>query len=454
MTEKTLINDLTTGPVTKQLLRFSVPFMLSNLLQTLYNMVDMIIVGNFVGSSGLSAVSCGGDLMHLGMLLCMGFTMAGQVIIAQYVGAGDKNATARFIGTIFTFTAAAAVVATLLGLFLNDWLLNVINVPPEAYGEAKSYSLCCFVGMIFIFGYNLVSSILRGMGDSKHPFIFISIAAVMNLLLDLVFVAGFGWRSFGAALATVAGQAFSFIVSLVFLYKRRDEFGFDFKPRSFIPNRGDLIKLVKLGFPMALQSAALNISMLFVSSYINAYGVIASAVNGIGNKLGQAAAVVTGGLSTACSSMIGQCFGAGKKDRVSKCMYVSFAIGLIYSIVLSVILILWPEQIFGLFDRDPEVLAMGRSYVIIAVLNFIGFALRGPTNAIINGLGNATLAGLMGILDGVVCRIGLAMLMGIVMDMGIYGFWYGNVLAGYVPFIIGGFYFWSGLWKKAKPLSE
>lgn len=454
MTEKTLINDLTTGNVAKKLLRFSIPFMLSNLLQTVYNMVDMIVVGNFVGSAGLSAVSCGGDLMHLGMLLCMGFTMAGQVIVAQYVGAGNREATSRFIGTIFTFTAAAAVVATVLGLVFMDWLLTVINVPPEAYDEAWDYSVCCYAGMIFIFGYNLVSSILRGMGDSRHPFIFISIAAVINLVLDLLFVAGFGWRSFGAALATVMGQAFSFIVSLVFLYRRRAEFGFDFRLKSFIPNKPDIIKLVKLGFPMALQSAALSISMLFVSSYVNSYGLTASAVNGIGNKVGQAASVVTGGLSTASSSMIGQSFGAGKPERVSKCMYVSFAIGLAYSIVLSVVLALWPDQIFGIFDRSPEVLAMGRTYVIIAVLNFIGFALRGPTNAIINGLGNAVLAGVMGILDGVVCRIGLSILMGVTFKMGIYGFWYGNVLAGYVPFIIGGFYFWSGLWKKAKPLTN
>lgn len=444
----TLIRDLTQGSVTRLLLIFAFPLLCSNLLQTVYNMVDMIVIGQFVGREGLSAVSIGGDVLHFLTFLVMGFSNAGQVILSQYIGAGNRDRIRGTIGTMFTVTFISAVGLTIVCNLGLDAFLHAMNTPAECFDYARQYGLTCVLGLVFIYGYNLVSAILRGMGDSKHPFIFIAVATVVNLVLDLVFVAGLGMGPFGAALATVIGQGVSFLWAIFYLYRHKESFGFDFKPASFKPDPEVLPKLIRLGLPMILQSAAINFSMLFVNSYINSYGVVASAVTGVGNKLGSITAVVTNALSTAGSSMVGQNLGAEKYHRVPKIIGVSMVIDLAFAALLSFLTICFPRTIFGLFNSDPQVLDMSMTYIPVAVLLYVGFAMRSPFFALINGSGNAKLNLIVGLLDGVICRVGLAMLMGLAMGMGIMGFWLGNAFAGYMPFLIGGVYFLTGKWKR------
>lgn len=444
----TLIRDLTQGSVTRLLLIFAFPLLCSNLLQTVYNMVDMIVIGQFVGREGLSAVSIGGDVLHFLTFLVMGFSNAGQVILSQYIGAGNRDRIRGTIGTMFTVTFISAVGLTIVCYLGLDAFLHAMNTPEECFDYARQYGLTCVLGLVFIYGYNLVSAILRGMGDSKHPFIFIAVATVVNLVLDLVFVAGLGMGPFGAALATVIGQGVSFLWAMFYLYRHKESFGFDFKPASFKPDPEVLPKLIRLGLPMILQSAAINFSMLFVNSYINSYGVVASAVTGVGNKLGSITAVVTNALSTAGSSMVGQNLGAEKYHRVPKIIGVSMVIDLAFAALLSFLTICFPRTIFGLFNSDPQVLDMSMTYIPVAVLLYVGFAMRSPFFALINGSGNAKLNLIVGLLDGVICRVGLAMLMGLAMGMGIMGFWLGNAFAGYMPFLIGGVYFLTGKWKR------
>lgn len=444
----TLIRDLTQGSVTRLLLIFAFPLLCSNLLQTVYNMVDMIVIGQFVGREGLSAVSIGGDVLHFLTFLVMGFSNAGQVILSQYIGAGNRDRIRGTIGTMFTVTFISAVGLTIVCYLGLDAFLHTMNTPAECFDYARQYGLTCVLGLVFIYGYNLVSAILRGMGDSKHPFIFIAVATAVNLVLDLVFVAGLGMGPFGAALATVIGQGVSFLWAIFYLYRHKESFGFDFKPASFKPDPEVLPKLIRLGLPMILQSAAINFSMLFVNSYINSYGVVASAVTGVGNKLGSITAVVTNALSTAGSSMVGQNLGAEKYHRVPKIIGVSMVIDLVFAALLSFLTICFPRTIFGLFNSDPQVLDMAMTYIPVAVLLYVGFAMRSPFFALINGSGNAKLNLIVGLLDGVICRVGLAMLMGLAMGMGIMGFWLGNAFAGYMPFLIGGVYFLTGKWKR------
>ena len=443
---------MTEGRVFRQLITFAVPFMLANILQIVYNLVDMAIVGQFVGSDGLSAVSNGTDIMHLELLFCMGFANAGQVIISQCVGAKNADGIRRIVGTLFTVLTIFAVIVTAVGLIFTDPLLEVLNVPEEALAGARDYVIVCFCGTIFSYGYNLVSAILRGMGDSKHPLWFVAIAAVVNLILDLLFVAGFGMGTFGAALATIIGQAISLICSMTYLFRHRDAFGFDFRLRSFIPEKEMLKSLFKLGIPMALQNSAISISQLFVLSHINDCGLVASAVNGVGQKIAQVAMIVTNAINSASSSMIGQNVAAEKPERVKRIVYSSFAVNFAFCALLSLIMILFPEQVFGIFNREPEILAMAHTYSLIAVLNFFGFGARSPMMALTNGTGAAKLALATGLIDGIVARVGLAILLGETFGMGIMGFWLGGAFAGYVPFIIGGVYFWSGLWRRVKPV--
>ena len=444
--------DLTSGSVSRTLTSFAAPMVLANLLQTVYNLVSMAVMGQFVGKEGLSAVSIGSEILQTLTFLVMGFCSGGQIIIAQFVGAKDKESVKKTIGTVFTVILCSSVIFTIASITGINTILRLLNTPAEAFEMARTYCLTCFSGLFFIYGYNTVSAVLRGMGDSRHPLIFIAIAAVINLLLNLLFVIVFKWGALGAALATVIGQAISFITSIIFLYRRREAFGFDFKRESFKIDRFIFKKLMRLGIPMCLQSAAINFSVMFVSSYINAYGVVASAVTGIGTKLGNVTSVVCNSLSTAGSGMIGQSLGAGKIERVPKVIRFSLIVNLAFASILTVLTILIPRQIFGLFNSDQEVLNLAMTYVTIAVMNYYGIALRSPSFALINGVGMAKLNLTVGLLDGVVCRIGLALLMGITAGMGINGFWYGNVLAGYIPFLIGGTYYLTGRWRTQKLL--
>lgn len=447
---KTMARDLTTGSVPKKLLIFAYPFMLSNLMQVIYNVVDMIVIGQVVGSQGLSAVSIGGDLLLFCTMLCIGFSSAGQIMIAQFTGKGDRKSVKDTIGTMFTAILSFSLVLTVVTLFMTDTLLDWMKTPIEAYAQAKDYALVCFSGLFFVYGYNVVSSILRGMGDSMRPFIFIAIAAVINFLLDLLFISVMGMGAFGAALATIIGQAFSFIGSIIYLYKKRAAFGFDFKLKSFAIRLDKLKPMVKLGFPLAFQFAAISISVLFVNSYINSYGVIASAVTGIGSKLRNVMSIFTRSIASAGSSMVGQNMGAGKPERVQSMVGTASIICIGACILISGIFLLFPEQIFSLFDRSPEVLTWAPRYMLTLAVTFMSFAVMAPFNAVINGIGFAGLSFVIAIVDGVVSRIGLSLLLGLTFNMGIEGFWYGSAFASFMTGILGGIYYFSGKWKTRK----
>lgn len=442
----TLINDLTTGNVSRKLIQFSALFILANLLQVFYNLTDMVFVGHYLDSAATSAVANGGDIMNLITSFGIGLSTASQVLIAQLVGNKLTEGIKKAIGTSFCFMGILAIVLMILSYAMLDWLTTAVNVPLEARDAIKTYCMVSFTGMFFVFGYNAISGILRGMGDSKRPLIIIAIATLLNFVLDFLLIREMGIK--GVAIATVIAQGTSFFVSLIYLYIKRQAFGFDFRLGSFVIEQESLVFLLKLGLPLALLGGSVTISKLFVSSWVNSYGLAISAVNGIGTKLGQIASIVTSAFSTASATMIGQCFGAGKFTRINKIVYISLGWGLLYTVILSTLLLLFSEQTFRLFTKDSQVLTLSHQYIIIAMLNFNAFALRSPMMALIQGLGNGRLLIIIGILDGVVVRIGLALLMGLTFGLGIMGFWYGSVFASYVPFLIGGIYYWSGVWKN------
>ncbi len=449
-----MIQDLTQGSVWKQLLVFAMPLFLSSFLQIVYSTVDMIVVGQYVGNVGLSAVHIGGEVMALLAFVAMGLCAAGQVIIAQYVGAGQREKLNRLIGTMFTFLISCALVLTIVCLIFCDQILIWINTPEEAFGQARAYVITCIIGLVFINGYHLVSAILRGMGDSKRPLLFIGVASVLNVVLDLLFVGVFQMEAFGAALATVLGQTLSFFWALLYLYKRRAQFGFDFKLRSFRIDRQALRPLVQLGVPMMIQMAAINFSRLFTGAWINTYGTVLISVTGIGNKLQTIAMLFSQALTTAGSSMVAQSIGAEKYERVPKVLYIAGAITCAFAALISLATAFFPDFVFGLFIQEAQVLERAHEYVPVVILLFAGCGLRAPLFALINGSGNSKLNLAVALLDGVIGRIGLTLLLGLVCSYGIYGFWYGEALAGFIPIFIGGAYFLSGKWKTRRYLIQ
>lgn len=445
---KTMVKDLTEGNVLKLLLVFAAPLFVSNALQAIYNIVDMIVVGQVIGGNGMSAVAIGGNVLSILNFIVMGFAGAGQIIIARSVGAGNMEAVKKTIGTMFTLLLSAALVMSVVCFFAREWLLKLVNTPEESYKYTMDYTLVCMVGLIFIYGYNIVSAIMRGMGDSKRPFMFVAIASVINIILDIIFVAILNMEVIGAALATVIGQAVSFIFALCYFYKHKDSFGFDFKPQSFIPRMDTVKALCALGIPMAIQSAAITISMTVVAAWVNSFGVVASACAGVLNKLNLLVGILSQSLTTAAGSMVGQNLGAKKYKRVPQILFWAPACTLAIVSVYIVVLSLFPEKMVGLFTSDATILASASIIILPSIVNSFGSVTRSFAFAIINGSGNSKLNLLVAIVDGMIARISIAYILGWTLGMGPQGFWLGDAIAGFVPFLIGGTYFLTGKWKK------
>ncbi len=445
---KELIRDLTAGSVPKTLLRFAMPLFLSGLLQMVYNMVDMIVVGQIVGTEGLSAVSIGGEMMMLITFIAMGFSNAGQILISRYVGEKRHDRIGEMVSTLFTLLLSIAVVIMVVFLFTYQNIMAWLNTPDSIWEYTRQYVITCIYGTVFIYGYNLVSAILRGMGDSKHPFLFIAIASVLNVILDLLFVGPMGMGPRGAALATVIGQAVSFIFALTLLYRHREQIHFDFKPSHFRISRNVIQPLLSLGIPMVIQSAAITFSMLFVNSYINKYGEVYIAVTGIARKLENMISIVSQAISAAGGAMISQALGAKKTERVPKVFFHALWIVAIPSAIFALITLVKPEWLFGIFTQDPAVLqTVLNEYITVAMIQYLGCTLRPPSFALINGSGNSRMNLAVALMDGVACRIGLSLLLGVVLGWGISGFWYGNAISGTIPFVVGFSFLLSGRWR-------
>ena len=440
--------DLTQGKTSVQLVRFAMPFMTGIVLQTLYNVVDMVIVGQYVGSAAMSAVSISGQLSMFFTNLCIGFSTGGQVMIAQYTGANLSDRREKAIGTLFTSIMSLSVVLMVLLLVCRGTFLDWLNTPAECWDQAVGYTLVSALGLPFVYGYNCICAVLRGMGDSKRPFYFIAISAITNLVLDLVFIVLFRMAAVGAALATVIAQALSCTLAAIYLWKNRERYGFHISPAFFRPVKNELVLLIKIGLPMALKSNAINLSIMFVNSYINAFGVAASAASGAGTKVSALTHIINQGLSLASSAMIGQNIGANKPDRVRQVVKTSIAVNLVVFAFNAAIMLLFPRQLFSIFTRDPAVLEYAKIYMQIAIIGDFASALMSPCNALIEGSGHTTLALIIGILDGVFTRIVVSILLGVTLQMGLVGFWLGNGLARYTTAILAGAYVISGRWAK------
>ena len=436
------------------MLLFALPFMASNALQVLYSTIDMVIVGEYVGTAGLSAVSQSSQIVNFATMVCLGFSNAGQVLISQALGAGKRKEMNRIIGTMFSVITIFSLFLSVCILFGKTWILNVMNIPAESYDMSMDYLVICTLGLVFTAGYNLVSAVLRGMGDSKRPFMFIGIASVVNLVLDIVFTGMLGLGVAGAALATIIGQAVSFVFSLFYLYAHKESFGFDFKPKSFAIDKRYTKMIASLGTPMAIQSGFINISMLFVNSMVNSVGVVASATFGVGVRIDDIANKISIGVQYAALPMISQNIAARQQKRAQKVVFCSW----IYSAALTVIFmtayVLFGKQLFMMFSDDPAVHAMSGTFIKAILWIFPALAIMRGTGAFIQGIGNAKLSMLLAILDGVALRIGLSWLFGSLLGWGFFGMVLGYALAPYGCAIPGMLYFLSGKWKKRKILAE
>ena len=452
--KKNVGTNLTEGPIMKSLLMFAIPIVLANLIQQLYSLVDLIVIGKYVGSIGTVGVNTGGELADLVTPIAMGFSTAGQIYIAQLFGARNEDKIKSTIGTLLTFMVIVSISLGIGVIVFSTPILNMLNCPIEAFSQAQQYMIITSIGFPFIFGYNAVCGILRGMGESKRPLFFIIIAAVVNIFLDLLLVAVFKMEATGTAIATVASQFGSFAAAFYFMWQRRDEFDFEIK-LSYFKIDSEIIKvLVRLGIPQVIRTLFVRTGMLWVNANVNDYGLVVSATNSIGNKLQKFLEVFIQGVDTASASMIGQNLGAKRIDRAKKTTICTVLATLVCATFSAIICILIPKEIYSIFTPDAEVITLGTTFLKIFIIHFYASAITGSFQAMVTGSGFVELGFIIGVLDGLVCKIGFSLLFMNMFNLGYLGIWLGVSCSRILPGCISIIYFLSGKWKTRKLLTE
>ena len=376
--------DLTEGSIAKTLIIFALPYLAANILQSLYGAVDLFVVGLYCTAESVAAVSTGTQVTQIVTSLITGLTLGSTILIGAYMGERDEERVRKTIGTTLTifFFASIAIMLSLI-LFL-DGILRLLQTPAESFAMTKEYVTICAYGCIFICGYNAISAILRGYGDSRSPMMFVLIACVLNIALDFIFVAYFDMGVAGTAAATVISQAASMIIAILYLRKRN--FIFDFRPRSFIPSKEIALRVAKVGIPISFQEMAVRISFLYLTAVMNAIGVYSAAVVGISAKYDVFAMLSATSLANALAAITAQNWGRGSIGRARKSLWLS----LLFALCVAFLFWLWaqisPETMIGIFTDDEAVIKEGIPFFRSCSYDYIAVTLVFILNGYINGM--------------------------------------------------------------------
>ena len=361
--------SFTSGSLLKAMLIFAAPYMLGILLQNLYGAVDLFVVGHYAATADVSAVTIGSQLMTIVTQLIIGFAAGITIMVGQSFGAQNERELSRTTGASIMLFSSAAVILTLLYLILHEILVALMQTPTEAVLATEQYLFVCALGIPFIIGYNVVTGILTGIGDSKTPFLFVTIACMINIIMDVILVKYVGLGALGAAVATTLAQAGSFIFSILFL--RRKGLGFSLLKEDIRFDRLQTGRIVKIGGPIAIQNVLVNASFLFVTAIINQMGLIASAAVGVVEKLITFIFVPATALGTAVSTASSQNLGARQYQRVRKSMWCGIAMALAPSVLIVVFCQFAGELLTGILTNDSAVVLMAADYLHSYILDVI-----------------------------------------------------------------------------------
>lgn len=356
-----LEKNLTNGSVLKNIAYFSLPYLLSYFLQTLYGLADLFIIGQFEGVASTTAVSIGSQVMHMLTVMIVGLAMGSTVCIGQAVGAGDKKRASAAIGNTVTLFMLLSVVITALLLALVRPIVSVMSTPAEAAEGARAYLTICFIGIPFITAYNIISSIFRGLGDSKSPMIFIAVACAANIALDYIFIGIMGLGPAGAALGTTLSQAISVVFSLTVILRKKS--GISLERRDLHPQRDTMGRLLRIGVPVAAQDGLIQIAFIVITVIANRRGLDAAAAVGIVEKIISFVFLVPSSMLSTVSALCAQNIGAGKQARAEQTLRYAIIIAVSFGIIIALLTQFISEQAVGLFTPDVIVITLGGQYL-------------------------------------------------------------------------------------------
>ena len=371
--------NLTTGSVLKTIIYFALPYLLSYFLQTLYGMADLYITGQFNGVDSITAVSNGSQVMHMLTVIIVGLAMGTTVIIGKAIGGNKLDNAGRAIGNTITLFMGIAIVMTIVFLIAAKPIVLLIGVPQEAVAGTVRYLIICFIGIPFITAYNIISSIFRGLGDSKSPMYFIGISCLTNITLDYVFIGLCDLGPSGAALGTVLSQTFSVIVAFISIRKRKT--GIKLVKEDFILDRKVLGEILKVGIPVAVQDGCIQVAFIIITVIANHRGLDDAAAVGIVEKMISAIFIIPSSMLATVSALSAQNIGAGKYDRAAKTLKYATMITSVYGVFMAVIMQVLAAPLLALFTKDAAGVVLGtqymKGYIIDSIFAGVHFCFSG-----------------------------------------------------------------------------
>ena len=438
------MKDLTTGPEGRLIWNFTVPMLIGNIFQQSYNVIDSVIVGRAIGKSALAAVGASFPILFMLIALMIGATMGFSILISQYFGAKDMARVRRAIDTAYIFLFFASLAATAVGLSASGAILRLLNTPPEIMPQALIFLRIMFAGIIFLFGYNSISAILRGLGDSKTPLYFLIISTVLNVILVALFVLGFKWGIAGSAWATVLAQSASFIMGVVYLNRTHPVLTFRLKGLEF--DREIFRKSMAIGLPTGVQQVLVAGGMMALTRIVNGFGTNAIAAFTAAGRIDTFAVMPAMNLSAAISTFVGQNIGAGRLDRVKHGLKAALLISGAVSLATTLAVIVFGWHLIGMFNSDPAVIAIGARYLLIVGGFYVIFSSMFVITGALRGAGDAVVPMIITILALWGIRIPVSAWLS--SRVGTDGIWWGIPIAWTAGLFLSAAYYRTGRWKR------
>ena len=437
--------DMTSGSPYRLIISFTLPMLLGNIFQQLYNMVDSIVVGNVIGDQALAAVGTGFPIIYMLSSLFMGIGTGATVMISQYYGARDLEKVDHTINTIYMALLVGVVPLTLIGVFLSEPLLRLMQVPDDGTLEmAKTYMIIIFIGVIGNLGFNINAGILQGFGDSRTSLLFLMIATVMNIVLDLAFTIPIPMGVAGVALATIIAQIASWLFGVFYINRRYDFIRI--RPRRSNFRKTLFVQAMRLGIPSGIQQALFSIGIMFMQSLVNSYGSTFMAGFNGANKIDTFAFLPVQSLSNALTTYTGQNIGAGNQHRVKEGLKASVIMSVVCCLVVGVLLYPTSAFMMRMFSQNPEVIDAGVAYLHGVLPFYFLLALSFMFNSVLRGAGDMLVPMISSFISLWLARLPAPYLLAYLFEK--ESIYYSYAIGWALRVIISGLYYATGKWKN------
>ncbi len=440
------MKDFTAGNVTQQILSFSVPMVLATLVQNLFNVVDSIVVGRFIGKEALAAVGASFPVIFTLISLIIGVGSGATTVIAQYFGARDLKNVSKTIDTIFIFFFLSSIIVSIAGIASSKLIFKLMRLPLEIVPDALTYMNIYMGGMFLLFGVSGIGAILRGVGDSRTPLVIVAVAALLNTILDLVFVVVLGWGIASVAYATLIANGTALTGTIWYLNKSHPLVRFSILNMSF--DRQIFKSYVKIGLPTGLQQSFVSLGMLAVMGIVTSFGTNAVAAYTAALRIDSFAKTPSFAFSSALSSFTGQNIGANQPGRIKEGLRSTMIISVAYSLFITLLILLFGQAMMSLFTTDPDVIAIGQEYLIIVTSFYILFAALFTYTGLLRGAGATFVPMVVTMITLWVIRVPLSVLLSSL--MGVNGIWWALPVSWVIGLLATWIYYLSGRWKNKR----